>query len=352
MIHGPGSSASPPSAVRPDRRVEGWCPGIVGEHRRFRDVVSQLRRLAPSRPPSLLLVGEAGTGKSLLARAYHQASPARADSFLSIDCRTTPAPLLETELFGYEPGAFDGAVLQKRGLLEGAGAGVVFLRHVENLPVRLQPKLLRALADGYARRVGGRQEYPILGTIIASSGRPLERDVALHTFRRDLLEQLDRARCSVPPLRERGDDAVLLAEHALERTVRAQGLLPVSLTEEAKDALREYRWPGNVRELQDVITEALDVSGGRTIRADHLRIRARRTVPITNRPLAITIPSGGRSLKDIEAQILRHALSMAQGSEDQAARMLGVSRETLHAKLDACQASGAPSAAGRAGVSR
>jgi len=325
--------------------------GIVGESRAVRSTVDYVRRLAQGvgtqsadRPSadkqgggigSALLVGPAGTGKSLFARAIHYAGEHAHLPFLVLDCRTTSDAMIETELFGYEAGAFEGATMRKPGLLELAGEGTVFIDDIAALPQRLQPKLLRALADRRVRRVGGREEYEVSCAVVVSATRPLEALVAECLFRDDLFKQLNETRIALPALRERGDDVILLAEHFLAETVREQGLLPMALAADAIQALMDYEWPGNVRELKAMIQKAAEVCTGTHIHAEHLSIQRRETQPMltNNRAFEIAVPGDGRSLKDIEAEAIRHTLEITDGNQTAAARILEISRPTLSRKI-------------------
>jgi two-component system NtrC family response regulator len=309
---------------------------IVGQSRALRGAVHYARRLAADGPGTVLLVGETGTGKGVFARAIHYARPGSHGPFLNVSCKTAAPQLLETELFGHEPGIFDGADDREAGILELAGTGTVLLEHVDRLPARLQPKLLKALEERLARRRGGLDEFQVRCTVVASASQPLEELVADGTFREDLFLLLNEVRVSLPALRERPDDVVLLARHFLREAMREQGLAPLQLTDDALQALQAYDWPGNIRELRTVIRHAAETCTAGSIQALHLNINTRKSYPLLDAmPPAteIPIPAEGRSLKDIEADVIRHALLRAKGEPADAARVLQISPAELLRKI-------------------
>jgi DNA-binding NtrC family response regulator len=309
---------------------------IVGQSRALRGAVHYARRLAADGRSTVLLVGEPGTGKGVFARAIHYARPHRHGPFLNVSCRTAAPQLLETELFGHEPGIFDGADDREAGILELAGTGTVLLEHVDRLPARLQPKLLKALEERLARRRGGLDEFQVRCTVVASASQPLEELVADGTFREDLFLMLNDVRIALPALRERPEDVVLLAQHFLRETMREQGLRPLQLADDALQALQAYDWPGNVRELRTVMRQAAETATAGSIQALDLNISTRKSYPLVDAmpPAAeIPIPAEGRSLKDIEAEVIRHAMLRAKGDTSEAARVLQISPADLLRKI-------------------
>lgn len=317
---------------------------VVGQSREIREVIAFARKVAMRRSPTVLLMGETGTGKELFARGIHYAGPDPEAPFVAVNCPAIPASLLESELFGHEKGAFTDARDRKRGLLELAEYGTLFLDEVAELPPDLQPKLLRALEERRVRRIGGTEEVEIRCRIVAASNRPLEEAVEEGTFREDLFYRLNVVRIRIPPLRERAGDLEVLSRHFLDELSREQGVPARSLTPEALETLRRHRWPGNVRELKNVIQRAALLADGARIRARDVVIHEREPrrpglTPDEARSeeesgLAIEIPPEGRPLDEIEAEAFRITLSITGGNKSAAARILGVSRPTVDRKIE------------------
>lgn len=307
---------------------------VVGRSPALLEAVELARKVAARRVTTVLLVGETGTGKELFARGIHYAGPTPGEPFVAMNCAAIPESLLESELFGYERGAFTGALARKRGLLELAGAGTLFLDEVSELPPNLQPKLLRVLEERRVRRLGGFEEIEIGCRIVAGSNEPLEDAVASGRFREDLFYRLNVLRVVLPPLRERDGDVELLARHFLAQLAQEQGLQPKTLTPEALARLEAHTWPGNVRELKNVIEQAALLSDGDEIRAQDIRLQDRRALPSPGAPAAeIRIPATGKSLEQIEAEAIAVTLRMARGNRSATARILGISRPTLLRKI-------------------
>ncbi len=317
------------TGITSDRKITREAPfdGVLGESRVLRSTLDYVRSLAAQDHQNVLLVGGPGTGKALLAKALHNTGPKAHLPFLAVDCSSATGSL-ETDLFGYEAGAYEGITLRKRGLFELAGGGTVFLENIENLPVRLQPKLMHALARRAARRVGGRETFAVKATIIASTVRPLEVLVAEGAFREDLFFELNSPRVSVPSLAERDEDVVFLAQRFLDETARAQGLRPMSLTVDAHSALLAYDWPGNVRELRTVIRRAAERCDGPLVTRQHLQIDG----PTLGSPRGRRRPQAVRTLREIERAALLEALERADGRTADAAKALDISHEDLLSK--------------------
>jgi transcriptional regulator with PAS, ATPase and Fis domain len=331
-------ASRPPAAWTQDRsnaRADYAFENVAGQSLGIRGAVEYAKKMALGGLTNLLLVGESGTGKSLFARAIHAASRQGDEPFVTVNCGTIPAPLLESELFGHEPRTMGGAQERREGLIELAGCGVVFLNDIGRIPPSLQPKLLRALEEQRARRVGGRDEFDVRCSFIATTTHALEESVAEGTFREDLFYRLNGLRISLPPLRDREGDIEILAHHFLDEVVCEQGLLPKTLAEGAVTALESHHWPGNVRELKHVIFRAALVCGGTRVFAKHLRIQNRKSYTLLTEPPVgeITIPSGGKPLEEIEAEALRLTLQLTGGNQSAAARTLHISRPTLLRKV-------------------
>ena len=310
---------------------------IVGNSSALSATVQLARRVASRRASTVLLCGETGTGKELFARGIHYAGPVPGTPFVTVNCPAIPPQLLESELFGYERGAFTDAKTQKQGLLEVARGGTLFLDEVSSLPTDLQPKLLRALEERRVRRVGGYREIEIRCRVITATNEPLEDAVADGRFREDLFYRLNVLRVNVPPLRERDEDVLLLAEHFVGEVARTQGLASVTLTDEAAELLRAHDWPGNVRELKNVIDRAVLVSDGEAILPEHLTFHRGSGQRATSSPVSgasINIPRSGRTLASVEAEVIAYTLALTQWNKSAAARILGISRPTLDRKIE------------------
>ena len=288
---------------------------------------------------TVLIQGETGTGKELFARGIHYAGPQEGEPFVAINCAAIPENLLESELFGHERGAFTGADQQKRGLLEFAGRGTVFLDEVSELPAGTQAKLLRVLEDRQVRRVGGLAEYEVRSRIIAATNRDLSTSVARGEFREDLYYRLNVFRLDLPPLRDRGDDVELLAAHFLESLCRERGMPVKYFSPDAILALRAYSWPGNIRELKNTIERAIILAERDEIEADNIVIQQRSIAPAAtastsvHAAAAIVIPPQGLTLDEVERQLLAATLKLARNNHSLAAKMLGLSRPTILRKI-------------------
>jgi transcriptional regulator with PAS, ATPase and Fis domain len=281
-----------------------------------------------------LLVGETGTGKELFARGIHAASPRATEPFVAINCAAIPETLLESELFGHEPGAFTDARTLKRGLFEVAGAGTIFLDEVAELPLKLQAKLLRVVEDRRFRRLGGSEERALSARIIAGTNSSLETAVTENRFRADLFYRLNVARLELPPLREREGDIPLLAHYFVKRHAESDGR-DLHLAADSVGALERHRWPGNIRELKNVIERAAVVCTGNVIQPHHLSLQRRSFIPLVETPAGgvIRIPAEGKSLQSIVDEAIHTTIGITGGNLSAAARILGISRPTLARKL-------------------
>jgi len=315
---------------------------VIGKSSAIRSAVHRSLQVAGHLHTPVLLHGETGTGKELFARGIHYSSANASEPFVSINCAAIPEHLLESELFGHERGAFTGADSMKRGLFEFAGRGTVLLDEIAEMPLNLQPKLLRVLEDRRIRRVGGLKEIPVACRIIAATNRDLNAMVQDGHFRADLYFRLSVYAVELPPLRERDGDIEELAKYFLELAVREHRAPSKQLSAEALDALRSHHWPGNVRELKNTIDGALIYAESEWIRPEHLMVRRRRSVPTPmNVPSAgvagvIAIPSGGLTKREAERQLLEVTLKITAGNISRAARLLGISRPTVIRLMKAC----------------
>lgn len=285
----------------------------------------------------MLVIGETGTGKELFARGIHAGGPAADGPFVPVNCPALPASLLEAELFGYERGAFTGARERKKGLLEVAGEGTLFLDEVSSLPLDLQPKLLRALEDRKIRRVGGLEEIAIRCRVVAATNESLETAVATGRFRADLYYRLNVLPVSIPPLREREGDVTTLARHFAREAAERNGVALRGLSPEALGVLEAHGWPGNVRELKNVVDRAVVMGTAPSIGPDDLQLGRRRAGADEGRGSAsrsgIEIPPDGRTLASIEAEAVARTLEITGWNKSAAARILEISRPTLARKI-------------------
>lgn len=310
----------------------------------MRDVLSLAQRVAPTEA-TVLITGESGTGKEVLARAIHAASARAAGPFVKVDCAAVPEQLVESELFGYEEGAFTGARRGgKPGKLELAHGGTLFLDEIGEFPPGVQAKLLRVVESREFERLGGTRTLRLDARIIAATNRDLHAMVRLGSFRADLLYRLEVVRISLPPLRQRLEDLPLLVEALLARINHAYGK-QLTVTAGCLDVLRRYSWPGNVRELENVLERAAIVCRGDQITPEDLpaEVRAAASAPEEARGgpadgvggQSVAAPSGDpwEVLAETERQVIRRALRACGGNKSAAARMLGISRQALHAKM-------------------
>jgi len=313
---------------------------VLGQSPAIRAVLEQARQIAAlNETPPVLITGETGTGKGLVARTIHSSGPRSSKPFIEINCTALPATLMEAELFGYERGAFTDAKTSKIGLFEAAEGGFLFLDEVGDVELTLQGKLLRAIEDRTVRRVGGLRDRKIDVRIVSATNRDLEREVERDHFRKDLYFRLAVILLHLPPLRERQDDVLLLAEHFLKHFSHKYGKDVRNIEARARDLLRAYPWPGNVRELSHVIERAVLWSRGTNVDVDHLSLtspvnHAVEPVPDAAKPSpGGGLPAGGTDLAQWEKAMIEKALQEAGGNQTKAAQRLGISRDTLRYRL-------------------
>jgi transcriptional regulator with PAS, ATPase and Fis domain len=282
----------------------------------------------------VLVEGESGSGKEVVARAVHFRS-ARADKpFLQVNCAALPEHLLESELFGHERGAFTDAHSQKRGLFETAAGGTVMLDEIGDLPPGGQAKLLRLLENKTFRRVGGVTELRADVRVLAATNVNLEERVAEGRFRADLFFRLNVVRIRVPPLREHAEDIPLLTAHFVARFNQEMRRQVRGVAPAAMDRLQDYRWPGNIRELRNVVERAFILHHNTDeVRPEHLPPELRGESPRRAENPATTVPAEGLVLEDVEKRLIQQALERCSGNQSRAARLLGISRDTLRYRL-------------------
>jgi DNA-binding NtrC family response regulator len=314
-------------------RTQGPEPveDLLGESaamRRLRDLVA---RVADADAP-VLITGETGTGKELVARAVHARGLAPDEPFVALNCAALPEPLLESELFGYARGAFTDARAARTGLLVHAGRGTLFLDEVADLPLALQPKLLRVLQERRLRPLGASEEVSFEARVVAATNRDLEAAVDEGRFREDLFFRLDVLRVEVPPLRARGSDALLLAQHFVRTCAARSGRAVTGISRGAAEKLLAYAWPGNVRELQNAIERAVALTQHEQVLVEDLpeRIRdyGRGDVLVAGED-----PSELATLEAVEQRYVARVMEAVGGNKTLAARVLGLDRKTLYRKL-------------------
>ena len=311
--------------------------GVVGDSPALSAVLDQARQIAAlDETPPVLIIGETGTGKGLVARTIHAGSRRVTKPFIEVNCTALPATLMEAELFGHERGAFTDAKESRMGLFEAAEGGFLFLDEVGDVELSLQGKLLKAVEDRTVRRVGGIRDRKIDVRILAATNRDLERESQRERFRRDLYVRLAVILLRLPPLRERGTDVLALAEHFLQRFRAKYGKPVERIDPRAHDLLLAYPWPGNVRELSHVIERAVLWSRGPTLEIEHLALEVPgesgagggdRQAPST------AAAPAGMDLEQWERSLIEQALREADGNQTRAAQRLGISRDTLRYRL-------------------
>jgi two-component system, NtrC family, response regulator AtoC len=316
------------SAVPRDRARHG----IAGTSRAIRDTVDMIERVASS-DATVLITGESGTGKELVARALHELSARRDQPFIAINCAAMPAPLLESELFGHVRGAFTDARQARQGLLVQAGSGTILLDEIGEMPIEMQVKLLRVLQERSVRPVGSDEEIPIRARVVTATNRNLEIEVEDKRFREDLYYRINVVPISVPPLRARMEDVLLLGQHFLRR-VAAQIKKPVEgISAPAARKMLAYDWPGNVRELENCMERAVALSNHTEITVDDLPAKlcehsaSQIVVDLQSPPELITID-------EMTRRYVRHVLAATSGNKTHAARVLGIDRRSLYRRLE------------------
>ena len=314
---------------------EGLNPQLIGHSPAWIEVFKNIGRVATT-DVGVLLLGESGTGKEVVARAIHQNSARGRRAFVILNCAALPPELLESELFGHERGAFTGAIAQKRGKFEAADGGTIFLDEIGELPLSLQPKLLRVLQEHTFERVGGTSSIHADVRVIAATNRPLEDDVEQKLFRADLFYRLNAFTVRLPPLRERQSDILPLAEYFLARYAQRNQLAWNGLSADAIVALQNYSFPGNVRELEHLIDRVAVKAGGRAITAEQIQeelAREKTATPGVFDAQALAGRPFHEAVASWERYLIEQALKVSQGNKSDAARRLGIHRRLLYEKL-------------------
>lgn len=326
--------------IRRERSQRFSFDQIIGQSPAIREMLTMAQKVAESEVSSVLLQGESGTGKDLVAKAIHYHSNRAEGPFVAINCAALPGTLIESELFGYEKGAFTDAKARKEGMFEQAEGGTLLLDEIGEVELSLQAKLLRVLEEGAFRRVGGLKDIPFDARIIAASNRDLKRESEAGRFRLDLYYRLSVIQIDIPSLRERGDDVLLLAEHYIDSFSERLRKKISGITAEVAAAFRAYDWPGNVRELRNVIERAMILEDEEIITMKYIpRPVAGGAVPDYARANGsgqselFRLPPGGVSLETVEMSLVRQAIERSGGNQTKAAELLGISRDQLRYRL-------------------
>ena len=301
---------------------------IIGKSQAMLKVFDVVKRVAPTKA-SVLITGESGVGKELIANALHNLSPRKANPFVKVHCAALAETLLESELFGHEKGSFTGAVSRKRGRFELAHLGTIFLDEIGEIDQTVQIKILRVLQEKKFERVGGEETLEVDVRVVTATNRDLEKEIAEGRFREDLFYRLNVVRIHVPPLRERKDDLPLMIASFLREFSGENGKKIEGIDAKARSALYAYDWPGNVRQLRNCMESAVVMTSGPYITLDDLppSIRSGDEVPSIHIPVGVT-------MADAEREVILQTLSSQNGNKSRTAEVLGIGRKTLHRKLD------------------
>jgi DNA-binding NtrC family response regulator len=302
---------------------------LVGTSKAMRDLFKMIREVASTDVP-VLISGESGTGKEVAANTIHSLSRRAAAPFHAINCAAIPAELMESEIFGHEKGSFTGAIGQRKGCFEMAHGGTLFLDEIAEMPMALQPKLLRVLEDGKVRRIGGRGEIQVDVRHLAATNKDPEDAIKKGQLREDLYYRLNVLRLHLPPLRERAEDIALLATRFVDHGNRRHGTEVEGLSNESRQALESYPWPGNVRELRNVIERGLVLAKTGRIGTEHLPLFLREPGASAKETIAVPL---GTTVADAERELILKTLEQTGNNKAEAARWLGVDVKTIRNKL-------------------
>ncbi len=305
---------------------------IVGRSAAMREIFSTVARVAPTRA-TVLLAGESGVGKDMIARAIHQHSPRRNHSFVKINCTAIPENLMESELFGYEKGAFTGASTSKPGKFEQADHGTAFLDEIGDVPGNIQVKLLRILQERQFERLGSNVTREVDVRIVAATNVDLRAALEEGRFREDLYYRLNVVPINIPPLRDRREDIPFLAMFFVKKLSKDLGVSPKEISPSAIDRLLGHSWPGNVRELENTIERSLVLASGDKLEAADIRLEAPRNSSLHNSDQTTALLPEGETLEHWEQMMIREALRRANGNKSRAARMLGLTRNAFRYRL-------------------
>lgn len=321
------------SAAQSRRKSRYNFNSVVAFSPAMKQVADEARKMCQSQTSTILIQGESGTGKDFLARVIHYESPRSHGPFMEISCTSIPENLLESELFGYEKGAFTDARAQKKGLFELAEEGTVFLNEIGHMSPGLQVKILRIIEDKIFKRLGGTEDIQVSVRVIAATNQDLEKAIEAGTFRNDLFFRLNVLALLIPPLRERREDILPLMEHFSARLSQELKKPELIFTADAQKALQEYDWPGNCRELRNIMERLLILSGEREISgsclADHMKVKGRDA----KQTKTLVLPEEGLFLDNAEKILIRQALDQTKNNQVHAAKLLRISRDALRYRM-------------------
>jgi DNA-binding NtrC family response regulator len=320
------------AALTRQLRDTGHLGELIGGSKAMREVMQLVERAAPS-TASVLITGETGAGKEIVARTIHNLSPRAQGPFVAINCSAIPESLMESEIFGHERGAFTGAAERRLGCFELADGGTLLLDEIGEMPAPTQAKLLRVLEDGKVRRLGSKSETPVDVRVLAATNKEPEHAVASGHLRQDLFFRLNVFHIHLPPLRVRKDDLPLLVETILREANRKHGREVRGVANEVMELFQSYPWPGNVRELRNVVEHAVIVSERDVLAREHLPAGFGRPAPAGRSALAgIRFPAGA-TVDEVERELIMQTLESTANNKTRAAELLGISLKTLHNKL-------------------
>ncbi len=305
--------------------------GIVGNSKKMKEVIEIAKKVTPT-AVTVLIYGESGTGKELVAKAIHYNSTRRTSPFTAINCAAIPENLIESELFGYEPGAFTGATHRKQGLFEASDRGTLFLDEIGDLPLLTQTKILRVLQDKEVRRLGGKDSIKVDIRIIAATNKNLEKEVGKGKFRDDLYYRLKVVTVELPPLRERKEDIASLSSFFIDKYNKEFGKKVRGVSDGAMRALMDYHWPGNIRQLEFVIERSVLMGDGETININDIRDELR--LPSEKGAINFELPDDGINFEELEKELIKKAMIKSNNIAAKAARLLGMTYKTFWYRLE------------------
>jgi DNA-binding NtrC family response regulator len=316
-----------------EQKARFGAHNLVGRSKAMQGILQLVRKVSTSQATTVLVRGESGTGKDMIAKAIHYESTRADKPFMNITCTALQDTLLESELFGHEKGSFTDAKAQKKGLFELAHEGTIFLDEIGDMSATLQAKLLRALEEKAFRRIGGTQDIKVDVRVIAATNQPLEKLIEQKRFREDLYYRLNIITMDVPPLRERRDDIPLLVDHFLKRFASEFKRALADVTGEAMKKLQDYDWPGNIRELKNVIERAVLLGSGAVIGTEDVMLGRPGAVPEKSGRL-LSLPHKGIKFDDLEKDMVVQALERTGGNQTKAGELLGMTRDQIHYRME------------------